>query len=83
VSLIAVVLLVAALVLLAAAELPRLVGGKGAAREGSARIVPGRRSKRRASHLHVVRDDDSDEFARSVEQDLANLPTYDPRAKRD
>ena len=26
---------------------------------------------------------ESDEFARSVERDLANLPTYDPRAKRD
>ena len=27
--------------------------------------------------------DDSDEFAKAVERDLANLPTFDPRAKRD
>ena len=77
-SVVAVVLLVAAVVLLAAAELPRLAGGRGRAAS-----LPKRRPKRRGTHLHVVRDEESDEFARSVERDLANLPTYDPRAKRD
>jgi hypothetical protein len=31
----------------------------------------------------VEPDSDPDEFQRAVERDLANLPTYDPRAKRD
>jgi hypothetical protein len=65
-------------VLLAAAELLRLAG-----RRGTTVSLPRRRQKRRSTHLRVVRDDESDEFARSVERDLANLPTYDPRAKRD
>jgi Sec-independent protein translocase protein TatA len=78
VSVVAVVLLVAAVVLLAAAELPRLAGGRGRAMS-----LPKRRTKRRSPHLRIVKDDESDEFARSVERDLANLPTYDPRAKRD
>ncbi len=72
------VLLVAALVLLAAAELPRLAGSRGRAVS-----LPKRRPKRRSTHLRVVQDEESDEFARSVERDLANLPTFDPRAKRD
>ena len=76
------VLLVAALVLLAAAELPRFAG-RSAGGTGRAGSLKRRRAKRRSPHLHVVRDEDSDEFARSVERDLANLPTYDPRAKRD
>ncbi len=76
------VLLVAALVLLAAAELPRLAG-RSAGQTGRTGSLTRRRPKRRNPHLHVVRDEDSDEFARSVERDLANLPTYDPRAKRD
>ena len=81
-SIVAVVLLVAAVVLLAAAELPRLAG-----RRGTAATFARRQPKRRNRHLRVVRDEvrdeESDEFARSVERDLANLPTYDPRAKRD
>ena len=81
-SVFAVVLLVAALVLLAAAELPRLTGGRAGTRSMGA-IRPRRRAGRRSNHLRVVKDDESDEFARSVERDLANLPTYDPRAKRD
>jgi hypothetical protein len=82
VSVVAVVLLVTALVLLAAAELPRLAG-RSAGRTGRTGSLMRRRSRRQSPHLHVVRDEDSDEFARSVERDLANLPTYDPRAKRD
>ena len=35
---------------------------------------------RRKSHLRVVEDapDERDDFAASVERDLAALPTYDP-----
>jgi hypothetical protein len=75
VSLVGVALLVAAVVLLCAIEWPRL-----------SRIVPGTKPARRhrkRSHLRVVPDDDeSDEFARSVERDLANLPTIDERDRR-
>jgi len=39
-----------------------------------------RRHKKR--HLRVVPTDESDEFARSVERDLANLPTIDERDRR-
>ena len=74
---VAIALLVAALALLAAAEWPRLARRTGVdvGRRGSGR--------RGASHLRVVDDDDeSDEFARSVERDLANLPTIDDRDRR-
>lgn len=75
-SVIALVLLVAAVVLLAVAEWPRISKRAG---------FKARPRARRRSHLRVVEtpDDDSDEFARAVERDLANLPTFDPRAKRD
>ena len=75
-SVIALVMLAAAVVLLAAAEWPRLSRRLG---------LQERKRARRRSHLSVVDtvDDDSDEFARAVERDLANLPTFDPRAKRD
>ena len=72
---IALVLLGAAVVLLAAAEWPRL--GRGAK-------LPTRKERQRKRHLHVVEPEhDPDEFQRAVERDLANLPTYDPRANRD
>jgi hypothetical protein len=74
VSVFAVVLLAAAVVLLAAAEWPRL--------EGRLHI---RLRKRRRASLRVVPDDadESDDFARSVERDLAALPTIDEHdAKR-
>ena len=74
-SVAALVLLAAALVLLAAAEWPRLARRTG---------LHERAKARKRSHLRVVEpDDESDEFARAVERDLANLPTFDPRAKRD
>lgn len=77
VSVFAVVLLAAAVLLLVAAELPRLGFRPGR------RLVPQRRLRaRRKPHLRVVHDDESDEFARAVERDLANLPTYDPREKK-
>ena len=68
-SLVGLVLLAAALVLLAAAEWPRVAGSRAGG--------PPRR--RRKSHLRVVEPDDSDEFARAVERDLAKLPTIDDR----
>jgi hypothetical protein len=77
VSIIALVLLAAAVVLLAAAEWPRLSKRVG---------FKARPKKRKKSHLRVVEsvdEDESDAFARSVQRDLENLPTYDPRAKRD
>lgn len=64
----AVVLLAAAVVLLAAAEWPRL--------ESRLHVrLPGRRRAR----LRVVPDEtnESDDFAKSVERDLAALPTID------
>lgn len=64
----AIVLIVAALVLLAAAEWGRV-----------AKLRDDRASRdraRRKSRLRVV-DDPDDDFARSVERDLAALPTID------
>jgi len=75
VSPVAIALLVAALVLLAAAEWPRLARRTGFKR-------PARKRAARRTHLRVVDDDESDEFARSVERDLANLPTIDDRDRR-
>jgi hypothetical protein len=66
----AIVLLVAAAVLLGAAEWSR-VGKLGDARRN-------RNRARRRSRLHVVEQTaDHDDFARSVERDLAALPTVD------
>ena len=77
---IALVLLAAAAALLVATEWPRVGSRVGL----DARRRRDRR--RRKSKLRVVpleRDEDSDEFARSVERDLANLPTIDEKdAKR-
>jgi hypothetical protein len=75
VSLIGVVLLVAAVALVVAAEWPRL--GTRTGLDDRTR----RERKRRKSHLRVV-EDDSDDFARAVERDLANLPTIDPRERK-
>jgi hypothetical protein len=69
-------LLAAAVVLVAGAEWPRLeerFGGESRRRRGRAR----RKAK---ANLHLVGDDEeADEFAASVERDLANLPTIDDR----
>jgi len=76
VSPVAIALLVSALALLAAAEWPRLARRTGVTR-------PVRKRPARRSHLRVVEnDDESDEFARSVERDLANLPTIDDHDRR-
>ena len=74
-SLIGVVLLAAAVALVIAAEWPRL--GKRVRLDESSR----RERKRRKSHLRVV-ETESDDFARAVERDLANLPTIDPREQK-
>jgi hypothetical protein len=73
-SIVGVVLIAAAVVLLAAAEWPRLARRFG---------VDGRKRRERArrkSQLRIVHNEtDADEFARDVERDLAALPTIDPR----
>jgi hypothetical protein len=75
VSWFALVLLLAAVAVVVAAEWPRLdqrLGG-GARRR--------RERVRRKQALRVVRDE-SDEFAASVQRDLANLPTIEERDRR-
>ena len=69
-------LLAVAVVLVAGAEWPRLEERFG---------FDSRRRRQRArqkKRLRVVRDDEADEFAASVERDLANLPTIDDRERR-
>ena len=69
-SLFAIVMLVAAAVLLAAAEWSRLAGLREARSS--------RHRAQRKSRLRVVSGEaDPDDFARSVERDLAALPTID------
>jgi hypothetical protein len=77
---IAIALLVAAVVLVVAAEWPRISSRAGIPKV-SPRAPRRRRSKSKAN-LQVVRPD-SEDFARSVERDLAALPTIDEQdAKR-
>ncbi len=73
---IAVALLVAAVVLVVAAEWPRLSARAAVPK------APRRKRRRSKANLQVVRPD-SEDFARSVERDLAALPTIDEHdAKR-
>jgi len=69
-------LLAVAVLLVAGAEWPRLEDRFGL--ESRRR----RQRARRKAGLRVVRDDEADEFAASVERDLANLPTIDDRERR-
>jgi hypothetical protein len=69
-------LLAVAVVLVAGAEWPRLGERFGVESRR------GRQRARRKASLRVVRDDEADEFAASVERDLANLPTIDDRERR-
>jgi hypothetical protein len=71
----ALLLLVCAVAVVVAAEWPRLDGHVG----GGARRR--RERARRKQTLRVVRDE-SDEFAASVQRDLANLPTIEERDRR-
>jgi Sec-independent protein translocase protein TatA len=72
VSIAAIVLLAAALVLLGATEWPRL------ARRVGLDTKVRRERKLRKSHLRIVKDE-NDDFAKAVERDLAALPTIDDR----
>jgi hypothetical protein len=77
VGLFAVVLLVSAVLLLVAAEWPRLSGRLGADARAS------RTRRRRKSELTVIHGDgEDDDFAASVERDLANLPVIGERDDR-
>ena len=69
-----IVLLACAVAVLAAAEWPRLAGRFGW--EGRrARSRKRRKAQLRVLKTPLVDEDDSDEFAASVERDLAQLPT--------
>ena len=74
------VLLGLALVLLAGAEWPRLAGGRGFGRLGAEARSARERQKRKAS-LKLIRSE-SDEFAESVQRDLAELPTIEEKDRR-
>ena len=71
------VLLAGAVAVLLAAEWPRVIARLG--RDERAPAAPRAPRRRRASHLRVVEDDESDEFAASVQRDLERLPTIDER----
>jgi hypothetical protein len=83
VSVAGIVLLAFAIVLLAAVEWPlisRRLGFSGRGRSLGRLRTP---HKPRARHLRVVEDDDDpDDFARSVERDLAQLPTIDEHDRK-
>jgi hypothetical protein len=69
-------LLILAVAVLVVAEWPRLATRLPVGAEHA------KRRRRRRSGLHVVQsgpDDDSDDFAASVERDLARLPTIKER----
>jgi hypothetical protein len=73
-------LLAVAVVVVAAAEWPRLEGRISPQLTGEARRR--RQRERRKASLRVVQTTDADDFAASVERDLANLPTIDPDRRR-
>jgi hypothetical protein len=68
-------LLALAVAVVAGAEWPRIEERFGADTRRK------RRRAKRKTALHVVRDD-VDDFAASVERDLANLPTIDETERR-
>jgi hypothetical protein len=73
-------LLAAAVAVFAAAEWPRIETRLGPRLSGEARRR--RQRERRKASLRVVQSTDADDFAASVERDLANLPTIDPDRRR-
>jgi hypothetical protein len=73
-------LLAAAIAVVVAAEWPRLHGRVGAPLSADARRRR-QREKRKAS-FRVVESNDADDFAASVERDLANLPTIEETDRR-
>jgi hypothetical protein len=70
-------LLALAVAVLIGAEWPRLESRLGIDPHGRQR----RARSRRKGNLRVVRDE-ADDFAKSVERDLANLPTIDESERR-
>ena len=72
----AIVLLACALVLVVGAEWPRL-----SAKVGTEGRATRKRARRKESFTVIDGDggDDSDDFAKSVERDLANLPVLEER----
>ncbi|HEY3543075.1 MAG TPA: hypothetical protein VGK79_11090 [Gaiellaceae bacterium] len=73
-------LLAAAVAVVVAAEWPRLEGRLGSHLTGEARRR--RQRERRKASLRVVQTTDQDDFAASVERDLANLPTIEETDRR-
>jgi hypothetical protein len=73
-------LLAAAIAVVVAAEWPRLHDRVGGPLSADARRKR-QRAKRKAS-LRVVQPTDADDFAASVERDLANLPTIEETDRR-
>jgi hypothetical protein len=71
VSVFAIVLLTAAVVLVVAAQWPKLSSRVPRPKE--------RKRARRKRKLRVVEPDHDDDFVRAVERDLAALPTIDER----
>jgi len=78
-------LLVLALVVLAGAEWQRLAGGARLGRPSLGRMGPEARNARarqkRKSNLKLIRSE-SEEFAESVQRDLADLPTIEEKDRR-
>ena len=78
-GILAIVLLVAAVLLVVAAEWPRLTAAAGVdARQARSR-------RRRKEKLTVVQGDGDDDFAESVQRDLESLPVieeHDGRPRR-
>ncbi len=79
------VLLALALVVLAGAEWQRLVGARGSGRPGLGRLGSEAREARarqkRKANLTLIRSE-SEEFAESVQRDLADLPTIEEKDRR-
>jgi hypothetical protein len=73
-------LLAAAVAVVVAAEWPRLERRVGRQISGDARRR--RERERRKASLRVVQTTDQDDFAASVERDLANLPTTEDADRR-
>jgi energy-coupling factor transporter ATP-binding protein EcfA2 len=73
-------LLAAALAVVVAAEWPRLEQRVGT--QVSAEARRRRQRERRKASLRVVQNPDQDDFAASVERDLANLPTTSEETDR-
>jgi hypothetical protein len=79
VGVLAIVLAACAVLLLLGAEWPRI------SRRFGLEARSERRRARRKRRLTVVQPEDSDDFAESVERDLANLPVFgdpDERSRR-